>query len=239
MSVKIGSIIDAAPRVDSAIDDGKSAVVSNPPTGVGDAGRTDGPIIAGYDPGTGDFQPVVIDDSGAYDAPKRRGRKLGWRKSATVEAETVRPSLAEIDFAGILVSVHGMMALLTGIPECDLEKNEGAKLAEAIKGALKYHTSLGISPQVLAYIHLASTAGGIYGTRVIAYRLRKTDERKKSGNVTPINRPAPAMQPVASPGHIVSTVATGTDKTTFVGSVGSVKASSPADLWFEPAKDEM
>jgi hypothetical protein len=242
MSTKIGSIIDPLPGPTNGNIDGKSASNPTPDAGFGDAGRIDGlnndgkfiDGIESYEPANdGGFESVEsfpVSDGTGVTGRRKPGRKPGWKKPAPIDPETIRPNLAELDFASILVTCHSMLAMLTGVPELDLDKSEGVKLADGIKRVLGYHKTLGLSAQNLAYIHLAMTAGGIYGTRALAYRLRRSEERKKNGpNVTAINRPpTPPVQAAQS-----AQAATGTGGPT----INMTGIKSPADLWSEPAQD--
>jgi hypothetical protein len=79
------------------------------------------------------------------------------------------------------------------VPELELDKDECAKLADAIKDVSKYYVTA-FDPKKIAWAHLAIIAGGIYGTRIFAVRNRKQLEKtlklvapKPSPKSTPAN----------------------------------------------------
>lgn len=101
------------------------------------------------------------------------------------------------------MAVHEMLAAITGIEEFQLDKGEGTKLGEAIQRVLKLQPRF-LSPERLAYVHLATTIGTIYGPRAIAWRLRTQAERKsrpKDNLKTMPARPAAAPGQTAAPGQ--------------------------------------
>jgi hypothetical protein len=112
-----------------------------------------------------------------------------------------------------------MLSALTGIQELDLDVKEGQKLAECLKAALKFNDKL-ISPEKLAYINLTFAIGEIYGTRALAYRMRKAEERKKQPQKvpTPIRPNAPASPAPSAPAN--------------------APAASAMPSWFEPVTEE-
>ena len=210
MPQPIGSIIKSVSDDPKPDPNGVATIDADTNSSVGDEGRTVEPprepeILRGFEsafnPGTGGYESIDI-GAGIDGQPKRKpGRQKGWKK----QTETAVPStIAELDFAAILVSGHTMLSALTGVDEFELEKKEGEKLSDALRKALQFHPA-GISPEKLAYINLTFVLCEIYGTRAMAFRLRKMAERAKQPKPappTPINRggqtvPAQAPAPPA------------------------------------------
>lgn len=230
MSVKIGSIIESTGGDTKPIDDGKSTGDSDTHSGIGDAGRPDSDpresksdskpepeVLRGFDsyqPADGGFEPIDVGTDIGTDQPRKRGRQKGWRKN---QQATVPPSLADIDFASILVGGHSMLAAISGIEELELEKKEADKLTEALRNALKFHPA-GISPEKLAYINLTFAIGEIYGSRAMAYRVRKMAEKAKQPKPAP---PVPINRPAAQTAQSQAT-----------------NASVMQQLWYEPASGD-
>lgn len=217
MSITAGTIIGGSEERTKSDIDGESPAHPDTSASVGNEGRNNSaPIesqqqaepVREFKPTDTGFEPVgaILDGAtgaGAGEPIRRKpGRQKGWRK----QAETaVPPSLAQLDFAAILVSGHSMLAALTGVQELDIEVKEGQKLADCLKAALKFHNAL-ISPEKLAYINLSFAVCEIYGTRALAYRMRKAEERKRMPQKmptpirqTPAPAPAPPTQAAAAP----------------------------------------
>jgi hypothetical protein len=96
--------------------------------------------------------------------------------------------------------------MLTGVREFALDPDESAQFADAAKEVMR-HYPIGLSEKTLAWINLAIVGGGIYGTRFMAYNLRKSAERKArivnlspAGSGAPGPAPGPASPPPAN-GH--------------------------------------
>lgn len=246
MSVETGTIIGAGHSDERTPNNSVAGTDSDPNSGVGDQGRTDGdfqpfesaaePTIKGfesYNPGTGDFEPISsAAGTGSIfgESTGRRGRRKG-SKNKPIDPASLSPNLGELDFAAILISAHGMLAALTGISELAMEDKDGRKeaeeLANAFKAALKFHSG-GMSPQKLAYINLGLKLTEVYGTRAMAYRMRVTDERSKRPKPTPINQPKQTAPAAPSPASTGTPAAQGT---------GTFGAISPEQLWSQPAEE--
>lgn len=91
------------------------------------------------------------------------------------------------DFAQILSEIHSGIAMMVNVPELSLDENsqEHIKLARAIERVKRHYDLPNISPVAVDWFMLAKTAGLIYGSRIIAYNLRRRAE-----NARPINQPA-------------------------------------------------
>lgn len=100
---------------------------------------------------------------------RRRGGKKGPRKAAKAE-----------NLEALLLSIHGMLAAFTSIPELELADEESKKLSEAIARVQKLYDYKWISDEAAAWGNLIIAAGGIYGPRYMAIRLRqKKDEAEE------------------------------------------------------------
>jgi hypothetical protein len=78
---------------------------------------------------------------------------------------------------GILLSVHMMLATFTQIKELELSPDEAAKLSAAIARVAALY-DVGASEKTLAWTNLMVCAGGIYGTRAFAYKIRHDSEEE-------------------------------------------------------------
>lgn len=118
----------------------------------------------------------------------------------------LRKNLA--DLTSVILVAHATLAALVNIREFELSEDEAGKLSEASKEVLK-HYPLGVSEKTLAWVNLAIVGGGIYGTRFMAYNIRKAAERRaRMVNVTPAAAAAAAS---ASSGQAPATGATATN----------------------------
>lgn len=81
-----------------------------------------------------------------------------------------------------------MLAGFTSVPELEIEPAEAEKMASAVKGVLDQY-DIKPSEKSLAWTNLATASAMVYGTRVFAYRMRKTTER-------------PAKAAPAAPGQV-------------------------------------
>ena len=88
---------------------------------------------------------------------------------------------------------------MTSIKEINLEEEEARKLATASKEVLKFYP-LGMSDKALAWINLGVVATGIYGTRIMAYSLRRETERRARRAAAPAAAAPAGQAPSASPG---------------------------------------
>jgi hypothetical protein len=101
----------------------------------------------------------------------------------------------------VILAVHSALAALTTVREFELEEDEARKLSNASKEVLRYYP-IGMSDKALAWTNLAVVACGIYGTRIMAYSVRRAAERRarivtlpSSGTASP---PGSQPQPAAS-----------------------------------------
>lgn len=172
-------------------DDGNIIVSAEPgdPSGTGNGNiepsnggnrtRTaaDGTIIV--EPGTiGGTAP----DSGNGSTGKRgRGRPRG------TGSRTRKTSGPAIDISGlenILLSAHAMLAGITKVAELEMEAEEAHKLAEA--GAkVARHYDMGMTSKAMDWTNLIFVIGELYGSRFVAFRIRRQMEREQRSTQQP------------------------------------------------------
>jgi hypothetical protein len=121
------------------------------------------------------------------------------------------------------------------IPEMELDKEEAKKLADASKEVAK-HYSVYIDPKKLAIANLAAVAGFLYGPRAIAWRARKSGEKKAAAATVPVSPPPASGSSAGSSGSSARAAAAS-------GSAAAPQAktngySSPSQMFgYEPAED--
>lgn len=93
-----------------------------------------------------------------------------------------------------------MLAGITRVSELEMDKEEAKKLADAAAKVAR-HYDLAATAKQLDWTNLIMTAGAIYGTRLMAIRLRRMAER--SSAPAP-ETPSPAPQQRSS-GNTVMT----------------------------------
>lgn len=225
MSAKFGSVIDIT---DGVAESGATPITSGrvEESGSGTPGEPE--EIRGFET----FDPASIGvesiggNPGSGDPPRQR-RKRGPNKpklttGGTVSEEKIRQGL--VNLTEVLMTVHTVGAALLKVEELLLDKSEAAKMADAIENVLKYYP-IGVSDKHLAIANLVLTCGGVYGTRVMAYNIRRSQER--ANKVVPINQHLHGKTVNGFPAH--ETVSAQPEiKTSEVG-------MNPA---FEPASDE-
>jgi hypothetical protein len=145
------------------------------------------------DADTGDAIPVIEPstinfESVGSEAPKRRGRKPGSKNSTSKSSKETAN-----DLTGLFLGIHTMCAMLTGIPELELEEEEAAKLAKAVARVNNYYGGMVIPEKYAVWGNFAVALGTVYGPRAITYRMRMKQEAQGKPvtiNAVPINRHA-------------------------------------------------
>jgi hypothetical protein len=173
--------------------------VETPGNGSGIEGSGGEPeIIGGYETAEpGSTVPVG-------EPVKRRGRKPGSKNRASATgsgAEAEKASGSLIDLTYLLASVHAMGAALLQVPELEIAEEEAKRYADAVTELSKHYTKGILSPKQIAWLNFLAVTGNIYGTRVLAYRLRKKMEAKdKPAKLIQMQtgRPAQAAPPVGA-----------------------------------------
>lgn len=74
-----------------------------------------------------------------------------------------------------LVNVHALLAGMTQIPEIAIDREQAAVLASAASEVMQ-HYDFGMNAEQQAWINLMMVAGSIYGSKVFAYKIRKSQE---------------------------------------------------------------
>jgi hypothetical protein len=126
-----------------------------------------------------------------------------------------------------------MLAAVLGVKEIELDESEAKQLADATKKVLEFYP-LGLNPKHLAVVNLVFVAAGVYGTRAIAYNMRRAAERSK-GKLTVIT---------SQPGAYSASGTEGAPKTNGFPAPASRAAASgmpqtPMDIWPERVADDI
>lgn len=148
------------------------------------------PQTSRIDTGTG-ADGIPRTKSGKPDGRFKRGRAAG---TETGEAPKVSATLKEqkISLESLLFNLHVTLAVFTKIDELTLDQAEAKEFADAI-AEVGRHYAVTFDPKKVAIFNLAITAGKIYGTRIMAYRMRKDSEGPKE--VIDIKTRAPEQPP--------------------------------------------
>lgn len=82
------------------------------------------------------------------------------------------------DISGLtnaLVNIHALLAGMTQIPEIAIDREQAEVLASAASEVMQ-HYDFGMNPEQQAWVNLMMVAGSIYGSKVFAYKIRKSQE---------------------------------------------------------------
>lgn len=130
---------------------------------------------------------------GTIDRRTRAGRNLSPSEASSNLAAPVKTKMVSLSDA--ILSLHDLAAGIFEIDELQIDENDAKRLSDAVLEVSKYHIDA-FDPKKVAYFNLAMVAGGIYGTRVMAYRRRMERERaKKRLSVMPNAQPPAAAPP--------------------------------------------
>jgi len=135
--------------------------------------------VGGPGGGTGAGTGTDVPADGKRKRGRPRGSGTGQRERAPEASASVNEAKAPLSIDGvsaILLSVHTMAASFFAVPELDIEKSEANNLANAIKSVAD-HYDVKASEKSLAWANLVSVTAMVYGTRMFAYRARKSMER--------------------------------------------------------------
>lgn len=75
---------------------------------------------------------------------------------------------------------HNALASVTSIPELAMDKDEADTLGKALGEVLSHYDVSFLDDKTTAWINLGQTLFGLYGTRLMAARLRKAAERQEA-----------------------------------------------------------
>jgi len=95
-----------------------------------------------------------------------------------------------------LLGIHSTLQLVTGAQEFALSNEEARELAKAYADVAKYYPSLTLDNRYSAIATLGAQVSIIYGSRIMAYRMRVASQNKARGTQQRATQPAPAQQPV-------------------------------------------
>lgn len=135
--------------------------------------------------GTIDPATVAAGNSDGEPGRKRRersdkGKSRGARGAGAGTKASLDLSLVEFT----LVGIHSILAAATKIPELELQQEEAKTLAVHIGNVAQYYPMM-IDPKTQAWVALFIVAGGLYGTRFVAYNARLHAEKQSATAVQP------------------------------------------------------
>lgn len=145
-------------------------------------------------------EPAESTGGGGEPARRGRGRPKGsGTKSAASPAQAKQESSLNVNgIEKILYSLHAMGASLFAIPEMEITEDEARRISKAIAGVSDQYKVM-IDPRRAAQIDLVRELGTIYGSRAVAYYLRKKAEKARPVNAAPQRAPQPQRAPAPPP----------------------------------------
>ena len=158
-----------------------------------------------FDPTTfdgGSIEPVGSPETGSNgetgEIKRGRGRPPGSRNGAGTKAKAAPLNISGVE--KVLLGIHTTLQAAFSIPELELSKEEASEMAKAYSDVAVFYPKLLLSDQVAATFNLLSVTAIVYGSRISAWRFRKSMERKQP----PPPRPDAALRaapPAPSPGE--------------------------------------
>jgi hypothetical protein len=150
------------------------------PTGDGDEREPDESVAAGAGGDNRTSQTVTNPSDLGSDAPYgytptgRRKRAPGGRRNTPGKSSDSKSAKeATSDIAELLEMVHWGIATALKTPEIELTTEEASKLAGSITRLTELYGNIpGMDEKTMAWLKLAGTAGTIYGTRIMAMKMR-------------------------------------------------------------------
>ena len=182
----IGEPINGGSGIATPIEGSSSNGSINPQPAPGNGSNGIGDVIEGFE--SYDPRSAAGTDSGAgaSGSAKRRGRPPGSRNTsragAAPTAQTKAQDLGNIET--LLLSVHSAIAGFLETPELELDGSEATKLAGAMQRVADQYP-VRITPKLMAWLNLSFVAGGIYGSRYAAIKVRLKMEAEKQGPKSP------------------------------------------------------
>jgi hypothetical protein len=171
MSEGNSGVEGAGPKVDGPID---------PAAAIG--GNGSGGTVR--DSAGNDFDPTVHSSPDSRNADgtfrRKRGRKSRGSSGSAKPRSQIHSDIKETAqfLAQGLLLFHTSMAAMTNTPELVLDKDEAQGLAESgLTLAAMY--DIQPDPKLQAAILFAGQVGMIYGTRIVAIRARKSQEKEE------------------------------------------------------------
>lgn len=151
--------------------------------------------IAGSEPRTGNGnasgEPKRT-KTGRIDRRTRAGRNAAQETPDTVTPvdRGGRKSIKLISLEKAILSLHDMAAGLFEVPELMLSEPEAKELSDAVRDLSQYYVET-FDPRKVAAFNLVACMGGIYATRIMAYRNRMAMMRRENLRVMPTPQQAP------------------------------------------------
>jgi hypothetical protein len=140
----------------------------------------------GYETAVGAETPASPNEP-PIDAPKR-GRPPGSR------SKPVQINITGLE--ALLLGIHQTLQAATQVPEFGMSPVEAHNIAEAWAEAAKHYPVLNLDPKVAAIINLGTTISIVYGSRITAFKIRKSIERAQRRPIQPApptNQPTPVQ----------------------------------------------
>lgn len=85
-----------------------------------------------------------------------------------------------------------MGAQILKTPELEITKDEAKQLSDGVQAVAREYNHV-INPKTAAWIQLCVACGAVYGTRIVAIRMREKAERRNK--VVQMPTPAPEIVP--------------------------------------------
>jgi hypothetical protein len=137
---------------------------------------TDGGLGGGSTSGTTDPNSLGSDAPYGYTPTGRRKRAPGGKRNTTRESGASREGAkqATSDIAELLTLVHWGIATALKEESIELSPDEAEKLAKSITRLTELYGNIpGMDEKTRAWVNLGITTSTIYGTRIIAAKMRK------------------------------------------------------------------
>lgn len=82
--------------------------------------------------------------------------------------------------------MHQMLASMTGVAEFELDTDEAKKLGRGIQNVAR-HYDIPATQKTIDWTNLAMIVAGVYGTRIMAYRMRVAATRNARDKIRSIH----------------------------------------------------
>jgi hypothetical protein len=113
---------------------------------------------------------------------KRRGRQVGTGTGTgegKSRASKKKGALGVEGLSSILCNLTVMVAAATKVPEACLSNEETTLIADALENVAQYY-DFSLNSKAVAWANLAMTVGGIAGSHIVAYKLRRDHEMRNA-----------------------------------------------------------
>jgi hypothetical protein len=145
----------------------------------GGAVRTEPEDVYRDDDSAGDGIPIVDPPTGeaAQREPEPSRRRRGRPRGATSASSNAKQAKAATDLTAILMSAHMMLAHIAKVQELELDVKEAKALSEAVNRVQELYEMPILTEKQLAWINLGMVGLSTYGTRYVAFTMRKKKEK--------------------------------------------------------------